>query len=329
MAQTINIIFGATSVGGTADAITAVYSPVLTALTNRRTLSFKAAANNTGAVTFSPDGLTVRSVTKRGGTALIAGDILQNAVYFIQYDSTNTRWELINPSTDNNVIPTLAQVLTNGNQANQDIDMNANSLQNTSFIGTGNSVIDMGGGLYLAITTDAGVYATPYLYLQPSVSAVLSYSANDLVSIVPALLNVLHSARINLDSPEINLPNETASRYLFLDASKNIDTKTTAQVLSDIGAQPLDTQLTEIAALNPSNDDIIQEKAGVLTNRTMAQLGADLTASNLIGYQGYALQGGHANTNYADNATYFFGSFPDISAQNGASTIRQTILPSQ
>jgi hypothetical protein len=40
--------------------------------------------------------------------------------------------------------------------------------------------------------------------------------------------------------------------------------------------QPLDSDLTAIAALSPSNDDIIQRKAGAWTNRTMAQLATDL-----------------------------------------------------
>jgi hypothetical protein len=43
-------------------------------------------------------------------------------------------------------------------------------------------------------------------------------------------------------------------------------------------AQPLDADLTDIAALSPSNDDVIQRKAGVWTKRTMAQLIADLEA---------------------------------------------------
>ena len=43
-------------------------------------------------------------------------------------------------------------------------------------------------------------------------------------------------------------------------------------------AQPLDSDLTAIAALSPSNDDVIQRKAGSWTNRTMAQLIADLGA---------------------------------------------------
>lgn len=41
-------------------------------------------------------------------------------------------------------------------------------------------------------------------------------------------------------------------------------------------SQPVDAQLTELAGLDPANDDFIQEKSGVLTNRTPAQVKADL-----------------------------------------------------
>lgn len=40
--------------------------------------------------------------------------------------------------------------------------------------------------------------------------------------------------------------------------------------------QPIDSDLTAIAALTPSNDDIIQRKSGAWTNRTLAQVRADL-----------------------------------------------------
>ena len=42
------------------------------------------------------------------------------------------------------------------------------------------------------------------------------------------------------------------------------------------GSQPLDSDLTDIAALAPSNDDVLQRKAGAWTNRTIAQLLTDL-----------------------------------------------------
>lgn len=47
---------------------------------------------------------------------------------------------------------------------------------------------------------------------------------------------------------------------------------------ADIGAEPHDTDLTDIAGLSPSNDDIIQRKSGAWTNRTITQLWTDITA---------------------------------------------------
>jgi hypothetical protein len=43
-----------------------------------------------------------------------------------------------------------------------------------------------------------------------------------------------------------------------------------------ITAQPLSAELTAIAAITPSNDDVIQRKSGVWVNRSMAQLKTDL-----------------------------------------------------
>lgn len=47
----------------------------------------------------------------------------------------------------------------------------------------------------------------------------------------------------------------------------------------DSEKQPLDSDLTTIAALSASNDDIIQRKVGVWTNRTIAQYKSDLAVS--------------------------------------------------
>lgn len=48
-----------------------------------------------------------------------------------------------------------------------------------------------------------------------------------------------------------------------------------AAAAAQAASQPLDSDLTAIAALTPTNDDIIQRKAGVWTNRTVAQYKAD------------------------------------------------------
>lgn len=48
-------------------------------------------------------------------------------------------------------------------------------------------------------------------------------------------------------------------------------------LVSDLsGKQPIDSDLTAIAALTPTNDDVVQRKSGAWTNRTMAQLKTDL-----------------------------------------------------
>lgn len=57
----------------------------------------------------------------------------------------------------------------------------------------------------------------------------------------------------------------------------------TAQQTALDGKQPLDSDLTAIAAIAPANDDVIQRKAGAWINRTIAQLKADfgLTKSDV------------------------------------------------
>lgn len=57
------------------------------------------------------------------------------------------------------------------------------------------------------------------------------------------------------------------------DANKPVSTAT--QTALD-GKQPLDSDLTAIAAVSPSNDDVLQRKSGAWINRTPAQLKTDL-----------------------------------------------------
>ena len=45
---------------------------------------------------------------------------------------------------------------------------------------------------------------------------------------------------------------------------------------ADDAKQPLDSDLTAIAGLTPSNDDLLQRKSGAWTNRTAAQVKTDL-----------------------------------------------------
>lgn len=49
-----------------------------------------------------------------------------------------------------------------------------------------------------------------------------------------------------------------------------------AESTTSTGFQPLDDDLTAIAALTPANDDLLQRKAGAWVNRTIADVKADM-----------------------------------------------------
>ena len=96
--------------GGTADVITADFDPDIV-LTNLMLCAFVAsAANATTTPTFSPDGLTARVITKKGGDPLAPGDIPGAlAVCILEYNLANTRWELLNPAVE---FASAAEILT-------------------------------------------------------------------------------------------------------------------------------------------------------------------------------------------------------------------------
>lgn len=86
--------------GGTADAITATYSPAITTLVDGQSCKFRAsAANATTTPTFSPNGLIARTITRQGGGTLVAGNIYgANTEVELRYNLANTRWEIVNPN---------------------------------------------------------------------------------------------------------------------------------------------------------------------------------------------------------------------------------------
>lgn len=86
---------------GTANAITATYLPAITVLTNGMTVFVRAAAANTGAVTFSPAPgvLAAVAVVKGANAALVAGDVAGAGHWLkMQYDTALTKWVLLNPA---------------------------------------------------------------------------------------------------------------------------------------------------------------------------------------------------------------------------------------
>lgn len=70
----------------------------------------------------------------------------------------------------------------------------------------------------------------------------------------------------------------------------------------------IDPNITDIANLTPSNDDLIQRKAGVWTNRTLAQLKADLAIVNDVKNFGAIGNGVADDSSYIQAAVNALGS---------------------
>lgn len=92
---------------GTVDVITGDFTPDVTTtlLINGYTVFVKAlGANATTTPTFQADATTARTIVKGNNLALLAGDIAGSGYWMqLQYDSTLTKWVLLNPA--NGVIP--------------------------------------------------------------------------------------------------------------------------------------------------------------------------------------------------------------------------------
>ena len=86
--------------GGTADAITADFTPNV-ALTNGTTVIVRAgAANATTTPTFAPDGLAAKTIVKGNNLALAAGDIAGSGHWLeMNFDTVLDKWVLQNPYT--------------------------------------------------------------------------------------------------------------------------------------------------------------------------------------------------------------------------------------
>lgn len=117
-----------------------------------------------------------------------------------------------------------------------------------------------------------------------SVAGTLGGTAVAAGDLIIALVDTPGQTAGNWDLVEHDIgyaPENVANKDTDSTFAANSDTKYPSQkaVKTAVdGKQPLDSDLTAIAALTPTNDDVVQRKAGAWTNRSMAQLIADLGA---------------------------------------------------
>lgn len=85
---------------GTAQAITATFTPAITELVDGEQFKVRALLANTAAApTLKVNGLTAHPITKNGGAALVAGDVKgAGHELLLRYVSAGPRFELLNPA---------------------------------------------------------------------------------------------------------------------------------------------------------------------------------------------------------------------------------------
>lgn len=136
---------------GTVNAITGDYSPDLT-LTDKVLCIVRSPGPNTSTTpTFAPDGLTAHTITTRGGAPIPLG--ATGAVgypLFLQYQSSGTMWELLNPCEQ--VSTTVTALTSTSNSVAVDFSK-GNSFshaltENTTIANPSNATAGMRGVIY-------------------------------------------------------------------------------------------------------------------------------------------------------------------------------------
>lgn len=80
---------------GTANVYQVAYNPAVSALTDGLLLRFRAKTSNTAASTFSPNGLTAKTIVGQGNAALQGGEIVANGICSVVYSLAGDRWILL------------------------------------------------------------------------------------------------------------------------------------------------------------------------------------------------------------------------------------------
>jgi hypothetical protein len=80
---------------GAANAYAATYSPAVTVLSDGMVLEFKATNANTGAATFSPNGLTAKPIVGGAHAALQGGEIVAGGMVELMWHATLNSWVLL------------------------------------------------------------------------------------------------------------------------------------------------------------------------------------------------------------------------------------------
>lgn len=171
--------------GGTVNAITATYTPAVTTLVDGTTLFVVALGANTNSTpTFSPNGLTARTIVKGTGQTLLNGDI-EGAGHILElkYKASGTVWVLQNPSNAINLGNSQTWTSVTGSRAKNTTYTNSTK-RPIAVVITAQSAINVNilvAGLTVTTTNVAGDN-TPYSFIVPDGATYIWNSASGTIN---------------------------------------------------------------------------------------------------------------------------------------------------
>lgn len=195
------------------DTITATYAPAITALVNGMELCFQAAAANTSTTpTFSPNGLTAKTIVKGHDLALTVGDISgQHHECRVRYNSTTDHWHLLNPRT---TLTDSQNLLVGGNGT-----MNV-AVQRNAQTGTTYTIISTDRGRHITFSNASAVAVTcPIASATPfnlSGYVIVENIGAGLVTITPTTSTINGAATLLLQTGEAYLITSDGTNYRAL-----------------------------------------------------------------------------------------------------------------
>jgi len=269
----LNIGFSAVATG-TADVITATYSPAITLADRRIVFLTGCVANTTTTPTFNPNALGAQLVKGRGGSVLKIGALVGDCILI--YHTTGTYWEFV---TSNLTASTLAQVLANGQSTGGQSIESANA---ESF-----ALINDSFGL---LSNDNGATASNVTVATTGTNTSFLNNGTGFggFSNIDGVKNeIQHDLLIDLDAPNVNLPQETASLILSTDGTKNIKglATTTYPSLTELSyvkgvTSAIQIQLNGKEPLKGADDNYVTDaQLVVIANTSGTNSGNETTAT--------------------------------------------------